>query len=239
MRADTRAAVLRSSIQCGAGAQQRDETFEQFFATLGGDLSDAPPGVADSLALPPQPADGHMPGAQPPPMFHNDPGAPGASSFAPPDGSHYAQQYAHAAPPEHAATLFVGHLPNELAPGTLERLFEQCGVVTECAVIRDKETGRGKGFAFVTMGSDEEAQAAVHTLDGFMLQGRRMRVAPKVCLHGASSAAPLLAALMCCTAAASLQLLCFCRRCGACASNAAATWLLRHEQAKISSSQQG
>ena len=142
-------------------------------------MSDAPPGIGDDQR---PPADAVVPGAQPPPAPHTDDMPdPFSQHGGAQDGSHYAQHYAQAGPTEKSTTLFVGQLPHDIANNTLERLFAQCGAVTNCAVIRDKESGRGKGFAFVTMATDEEAQAAEHTLDGFMLQGRRLRVAPKVC----------------------------------------------------------
>jgi hypothetical protein len=86
-----------------------------------------------------------------------------------------------------AAKLFVGQLPQEIAPATLEALFGHYGAVAECDVIRDKETGLGRGFAFLTMGSVAEAHAAVHALNGYLVAGKRLQVAFKVCITPACS----------------------------------------------------
>jgi RNA recognition motif-containing protein len=89
---------------------------------------------------------------------------------------------AHAAPlpRSSATTLFVGQLPPEIAAPTLEALFGQFGAVVECAIIRDKVTHVGKGFAFVSMATVEQAQAAMHALHGYTVAGRRLCVAVKV-----------------------------------------------------------
>ena len=79
-----------------------------------------------------------------------------------------------------SCTLFVGQLPAEIEEAALHALFTTHGTVSDVAVIRDKETRVGKGFAFVTLSAPHEAQAALHSLDGYMMAGRRLRVAPKV-----------------------------------------------------------
>ena len=83
-------------------------------------------------------------------------------------------------PPDPAAKLFVGQLPQDISAATLRALFEQYGSVEECDVIKDRETGAGRGFAFVAMSGAAEAQAAMRALDGFPLGGKRLQVAPKV-----------------------------------------------------------
>jgi RNA recognition motif-containing protein len=72
--------------------------------------------------------------------------------------------------------LYVGNLPYTATEEELKTLFEQAGTVTSVAVIKDRETGRSKGFAFVEMSTSEEAQKAISTLHGQMLGGRDLRV---------------------------------------------------------------
>jgi RNA recognition motif-containing protein len=79
-----------------------------------------------------------------------------------------------------AARLFVGQLPQEIAPATLSALFGHYGTVVECDVVRDSEMGVGKGFAFLTMGSSAEAATAMHSLNGYLVAGKRLQVAVKV-----------------------------------------------------------
>lgn len=75
-----------------------------------------------------------------------------------------------------AKRLFVGSLPFSTTNSQLEELFSQCGKVENVAVITDKFTGRGKGFAFVEMTTEEDAQKAVKTLNGYSLDGRTIVV---------------------------------------------------------------
>ncbi|MEO0477755.1 MAG: RNA-binding protein [Planctomycetota bacterium] len=73
--------------------------------------------------------------------------------------------------------LYVGNLPFSTTEDELYSLFGDGGrQVNEVAVITDRETGRPRGFAFVTMGSPDDAQAAIKALDGSMLGGRTLRV---------------------------------------------------------------
>lgn len=72
--------------------------------------------------------------------------------------------------------LYVGNLPYSATEEELKTLFEQAGTVTSVAVIKDRETGRSKGFAFVEMSSADEAQKAISMLTGHMLGGRDLRV---------------------------------------------------------------
>jgi RNA recognition motif-containing protein len=75
-----------------------------------------------------------------------------------------------------AKRLFVGKLPYEVTSSQLEELFAQAGTVSSVNVITDKFTGQGKGFAFVEMGTEEEAQKAISTLNGYNLNGRSIVV---------------------------------------------------------------
>lgn len=72
--------------------------------------------------------------------------------------------------------LFVGNLSFQTTEDSLRSAFEAHGQVTDAKVIVDRETGRSRGFAFLTMGSDTEAQAAIEAMNGFELDGRPLRV---------------------------------------------------------------
>ncbi len=72
--------------------------------------------------------------------------------------------------------LYVGNLSYNMDSSELEQLFAQHGTVTSAEVIQDRMTGRSKGFAFVEMGSDEEAQAAIAALNGQENGGRALTV---------------------------------------------------------------
>ncbi|MBI3880168.1 MAG: RNA-binding protein [Verrucomicrobia bacterium] len=72
--------------------------------------------------------------------------------------------------------LFVGNLPFSVTQNDLQELFSAHGVVVEVAVMLDRETGRPRGFAFVTMESAEAAQAAIAALAGKNFQGRDLTV---------------------------------------------------------------
>jgi RNA recognition motif-containing protein len=72
--------------------------------------------------------------------------------------------------------LFVGNLSFTTAEGVLMETFAAYGTVTEAILMTDKMTGRSRGFAFVTMSTDEEAQAAIDGLNGKELDGRRINV---------------------------------------------------------------
>lgn len=73
--------------------------------------------------------------------------------------------------------LYVGNLSFDTTEETLRAAFEADGrTVTECAIISDRDTGRPRGFAFVTMGSNEDAQKAIEALDNHELDGRTIRV---------------------------------------------------------------
>src|SRR5262245_6791994 len=72
--------------------------------------------------------------------------------------------------------LYVGNLTYETTSAELEKMFEPYGVVQSAQVIMDRDTGRSKGFAFVEMNSDAEAQAAIAGLSGKQLGGRSLVV---------------------------------------------------------------
>src|SRR5687768_8747522 len=72
--------------------------------------------------------------------------------------------------------LYVGNLPFNTDETQLQALFAQAGTVDTVSVVRDRETGRARGFAFVEMGSDEEAQTAINQLNSYELEGRALTV---------------------------------------------------------------
>jgi len=72
--------------------------------------------------------------------------------------------------------LYVGNLPFTTDETQLQDLFAQAGTVDTVSVVRDRETGRARGFAFVEMGSDEEAQKAINQLNSYELGGRALTV---------------------------------------------------------------
>ncbi len=72
--------------------------------------------------------------------------------------------------------LYVGNLPFASTAQDLEALFGQVGTVSVVEIIFDKFTGRSRGFAFVTMGSGEEAQQGVDKFHGFEMEGRALAV---------------------------------------------------------------
>jgi RNA recognition motif-containing protein len=72
--------------------------------------------------------------------------------------------------------LYVGNLPFASTAQDLEALFGQAGTVSVVEIIFDKFTGRSRGFAFVTMGSPEDAQKAVEKFHGHQMEGRALAV---------------------------------------------------------------
>ena len=72
--------------------------------------------------------------------------------------------------------LYVGNLPYETGEAELQTLFARAGTVETVTVMRDMATGRARGFAFVEMGSDDEAQKAISELNEFQLGGRGLTV---------------------------------------------------------------
>lgn len=72
--------------------------------------------------------------------------------------------------------IYVGKLAYEATEDQLQKLFSAHGAVTSVSIIVDRETGRSKGFAFVEMEKDDEAQAAIKALDGAEVSGRNIMV---------------------------------------------------------------
>ncbi|MGH9370230.1 MAG: RNA recognition motif domain-containing protein [Vicinamibacterales bacterium] len=75
-----------------------------------------------------------------------------------------------------ARKLYVGNLPYDTGEQDLQTLFSGAGTVDSVHLMRDMATGRGRGFAFVEMGSDEDAQNAISTLNNYELGGRNLTV---------------------------------------------------------------
>ncbi len=72
--------------------------------------------------------------------------------------------------------LYVGNLPFSATDQTLLDTFSQCGTVDSARIIMDRESGRSKGFGFVEMSTDEEANAAINKFNGADYNGRPMTV---------------------------------------------------------------
>jgi cold-inducible RNA-binding protein len=72
--------------------------------------------------------------------------------------------------------LYVGNLPYEVGETELQELFGRAGSVESVTVMRDQATGRPRGFAFVEMSSDEEAQHAIRELNSSEIGGRSLTV---------------------------------------------------------------
>ena len=75
-----------------------------------------------------------------------------------------------------ASKLYVGNLSYNTTSSDLEQMFAQHGTVQSAEIISDRDTGRSKGFGFVQMGSDQEAQAAIDALNGQNVDGRNLTV---------------------------------------------------------------
>jgi RNA recognition motif-containing protein len=72
--------------------------------------------------------------------------------------------------------LYVGNLPYEAGETELQELFGRAGTVESVNVVRDQMSGRARGFAFVEMSTDEEAQKAIRELNATQLGGRSLTV---------------------------------------------------------------
>jgi RNA recognition motif-containing protein len=72
--------------------------------------------------------------------------------------------------------LYVGNLPYSATEQSLREAFSASGTVDSVALITDRDTGQSKGFAFVEMATDQEAQAATQAMNGHMLDGRQIKV---------------------------------------------------------------
>ncbi|MBI2327949.1 RNA-binding protein [Candidatus Curtissbacteria bacterium] len=75
-----------------------------------------------------------------------------------------------------AKKLFVGSLPFATTSDELREMFAKVGAVTEANVVMDKMSGRSRGFGFVEMASDEEADKAIKELNGMEVEGRKIFV---------------------------------------------------------------
>jgi RNA recognition motif-containing protein len=72
--------------------------------------------------------------------------------------------------------LYIGNLPFTATAEDVRGAFEAHGAVTDARVVTDRDTGRSRGFAFVTMGSSEESTRAIEKMNGALLAGRPLRV---------------------------------------------------------------
>jgi cold-inducible RNA-binding protein len=75
-----------------------------------------------------------------------------------------------------ARKLYVGNLPYDVGETDLQQLFAAAGTVETVNVMRDMATGRARGFAFVEMGTDEEAQKAISEFNNYSMGGRNLTV---------------------------------------------------------------
>jgi len=75
-----------------------------------------------------------------------------------------------------AKKLYVGNLPHAVSSDELKEVFSQFGTVESAQVISDRDTGRSKGFGFVEMSTDDEAQTAIADMNGQELGGRPLTV---------------------------------------------------------------
>ncbi|WP_394848951.1 RNA-binding protein [Pendulispora brunnea] len=72
--------------------------------------------------------------------------------------------------------LYVGNLSFHSTEQSVRDVFAESGTVTDVHIVTDRETGRSRGFAFVTMSSPQEAQKAIGSLNGALVDGRPLRV---------------------------------------------------------------
>ena len=72
--------------------------------------------------------------------------------------------------------LYVGNLSFNTTENELQELFSQAGAVQEVTLMQDKFTGKSRGFAFVTMGSEQDAQNAIAKINGQTIEGRTLTV---------------------------------------------------------------
>lgn len=72
--------------------------------------------------------------------------------------------------------LYVGNLPYSTTEEDLRTMFAQAGEVKSVAVIKDRDSGTSKGFGFIEMGTQEEAQKAISTFDGYSMGDRQLKV---------------------------------------------------------------
>ena len=72
--------------------------------------------------------------------------------------------------------LYVANIPFKVTEESVRGLFAEIGEVVSCNLVTDTRTGKSKGFAFVTLASEEEAQKAIEALNGTLLLGRTLSV---------------------------------------------------------------
>ncbi len=76
-----------------------------------------------------------------------------------------------------AKKVYVGNIPFQTSEEDLRKIFEEGGrEVVSCNIITDRETGRSRGFGFVELGSEDEANSAIQSLDGSDMGGRPLKV---------------------------------------------------------------
>jgi len=75
-----------------------------------------------------------------------------------------------------AKNIYVGNLPFSVTEADFRAMFEEYGAVSSANLIMDRDTGRPRGFGFVEMDDDSQAQAAMEALDGADLDGRALKV---------------------------------------------------------------
>ena len=75
-----------------------------------------------------------------------------------------------------SSRLYVGNLSYDTDTESLRQAFSSSGEVTDAHVVTDRESGRSRGFGFVTMAADDQAKKAIETMNGSMLDGRAIRV---------------------------------------------------------------
>lgn len=90
-----------------------------------------------------------------------------------------------------AKRLFVGNLPHDITERDLIEIFNQIGAVQSAKIIFDRDSGRSKGFGFVEMANDEEADAAVRQYDGGTLDRRIITVKEAKHSQGPAVSAPI------------------------------------------------
>ncbi len=106
--------------------------------------------------------------------------------------------------------IFVGNFPFNTTEDELKNVFSEYGNVDRIHVATDRDTGRARGFAFVTMSNDQEAKAAIEGLDGYDMDGRPLRVnearpreeRPRRSSGGVAAATVVVAVIAAATAAA-------------------------------------
>ncbi len=72
--------------------------------------------------------------------------------------------------------IYVGNLSYEVTENELQQLFEEYGAITSVSIITDRDTGRSKGFGFVEMEEDADAEKAIQELDGVSVNDRNITV---------------------------------------------------------------